>query len=59
MLDVSVDANDGFPEHVCEKCKRRLERLEKAVEDLESLELRMLPYVSRGVSSKEVRTPVL
>jgi len=37
MLDVSVDANDGFPEleHVCEKYKRRLERLEKAAEDLE------------------------
>ena len=36
MLDVSVDSNDGFPEHVCKRCKRRLERLEKAAEDLES-----------------------
>jgi len=26
MLDVPIDANDGFPEHVCEKCKSRLER---------------------------------
>ena len=34
-LDASVDANNGFPEHVCEKCKCRLERLEKAAEDLE------------------------
>ena len=36
MLDVSVDANDVFPEHVCEKCKCRLEHLERAAEDLES-----------------------
>ena len=36
LLDVPVVENDGFPEHICEKCKRRLERLEKAAEDLEN-----------------------
>ncbi len=36
LLDVPIAENDGYPEHVCEKCKRRLERLEKAAEDLEN-----------------------
>ena len=34
LLDVSVDANDGLPQGVCEKCKRRLEHLEFAAQDL-------------------------
>ena len=34
LLDVPIAENDGYPEHICEKCKRRLERLEKAAEDL-------------------------
>ncbi len=33
LLDVSVASNDGLPGHICVKCKRRLESLEKA-EDL-------------------------
>ena len=36
LLDVPIAVNDGYPEHICEKCKRRLERLEKAAEDLEN-----------------------
>lgn len=36
LLDVPIAENDGYPEHICEKCKRRLERLEKAAEDLEN-----------------------
>ena len=58
MLDVSVDANDGFPEleHVCEKYKRRLERLEKAAEDLESFraQVRAL-YASLRLKRSELK----
>ena len=32
LFDVPIAENDGYPEHICEKCKRRVERLEKAVE---------------------------
>ena len=34
LLDVPITENDGCPEHICKKCKRRVERLEKAAEDL-------------------------
>ena len=34
LLGVIVDANDGLPQHVCAKCKRRVETHEKSVEDL-------------------------
>ena len=34
LLDVSVDANDGLPEQVCDKCKRRVETLERAAANL-------------------------
>ena len=33
LLDVTVDANDGLPQHICGKCKR-METLEKLAEDL-------------------------
>jgi len=62
MLDVSVDANDGFPEHVFEKCKCRLERLEKAAEDLESFRAQVrASYASLHLKRSELkrRTPVL
>ena len=36
LHDVPIAENDGYPEHVCEKCKRRLKHLEKAAEDLEN-----------------------
>ena len=36
LLDVSIDASDGFPQYVCMKCKRRLESLESAAEDLKA-----------------------
>ena len=36
LLDVTIAEDDDYPEHICEKCKRRLERLEKAAEDLEN-----------------------
>ena len=36
LLGVPIAKNDSYPEHICEKCKRRLERLEKAAEDLEN-----------------------
>jgi hypothetical protein len=35
-LDIPVTRADGLPEHICRKCKRKLERLEKAAEELES-----------------------
>lgn len=34
LLDIPVTEKDGLPEHICEKCRRKLERLEKAAEDL-------------------------
>ena len=34
LLDLPLFEKDGLSEHICEKCKRRLERLEKAVEEL-------------------------
>ena len=36
LLDVPVARNDGLPGHICRKCKRKLERLEKAAEELEN-----------------------
>ena len=33
-MQVTVDANDGLPQHTCEKCKKRVEVLERSVEDL-------------------------
>ena len=35
LLDVPIAAKDGLPQHICHKCKRKLERLEKAAEELE------------------------
>ena len=34
LLDVPVEANDGISQVICERCKRRLVRLEKAAEEL-------------------------
>ncbi len=34
LLDAGVASNDGLPGYTCVKCKRRLESLEKAAEDL-------------------------
>ena len=34
LLDLPAISEDGFSEHIREKCKRKLERLEKAVEEL-------------------------
>ena len=34
LLDVPVIEKDGFSEHICKNCKRKLEHLEKAVEEL-------------------------
>ena len=34
LLDVTVVLNDSMPQHICEKCKRRVESLEKAAQDL-------------------------
>ena len=34
LLDMLVEANDGFSQVICERCKRRLVRLEKASEEL-------------------------
>ena len=36
LLEVPVARADGLPGHICRKCKRKLERLEKAAEELES-----------------------
>ena len=36
LLDVKVAGNDGLPQHICEKCKRRVETLERATEDFRS-----------------------
>lgn len=34
LLVVPVADKDGFSQHICERCKRKLERLEKAAEEL-------------------------
>lgn len=34
LLDVPVESNDGLSQVICERCKRRLVRLEKASEEL-------------------------
>ena len=34
LLEMNVDAKDGLPSLICEKCKRRFETLEKSVHDL-------------------------
>ncbi len=34
LLDVNVDSSDCLPQHVCWKCKRRVEVLENAAQDL-------------------------
>ena len=34
LLDVTMDANDSLPQHICEKCKRSVETLERSAEDL-------------------------
>lgn len=34
LLDVPVEQNDSKPQHICERCKRKVEGLEKAMEDL-------------------------
>jgi len=35
LLDVPIAAEDGLPQHICNICKRKLGRLEKAAEELE------------------------
>ena len=35
-MDVPVTQADGLPGHICYKCKRKLERLEKVAEELKS-----------------------
>ena len=34
LLNVVVAANDGLPQHVCDRCMRRVKTLERAAEDL-------------------------
>ena len=44
LLDVPISVNDGYPEHIIrKKCIRRLERLEKAAEDLENFGSQVTP----------------
>ena len=39
MLDVTVDVNDGLPQHICGKCKRRVETLERSAEDIKQFKI--------------------
>ena len=36
LLEVSVHEKDGLPPYICERCKRQLERLERAAQDLDT-----------------------
>ena len=36
LLDLPVAADDGFSKYICDKCKRKVERLENAAEELEA-----------------------
>ena len=38
LLNVAVDANDGLPQCICRRCKRRLEAMKSAIEDLEAIQ---------------------
>ena len=36
LLGLNIHANDGLPPHICKRCRRQLERLEGAMQDLEN-----------------------
>ena len=39
LLDVPVASKDCLPEHICCKCKQKLERLERTAEELEDFRM--------------------
>ena len=39
LLDVPVDENDNRPWKICQKCKRRVESLERAAQELASFRI--------------------
>ena len=49
LLDLPViGEKDGFSKHICEKCKRKLERLEKAAEELAEFRCQAKSVLQRG-----------
>ena len=48
--------NDGLSRYVCEKCKRKLDRLEKAAEELEDFRRQVAhTYTQLGLSRGELK----
>lgn len=43
LLDVAE--NDALPQYICEKCKRRVETLERAIEDLRKFQNQGVTYI--------------
>ena len=56
LLDVPVGVNDGLPEYICEKCKRKLDRLVKAAEELEEFKRQASRiYTEFGLKRKDLK----
>ena len=56
LLDVPVRVSDGLSRHICEKCKRKLDRLEKAAEELEDFRRQAArTYTQLGLSRGELK----
>ena len=49
LLNVVVAANDGLPQHVCDRCMRRVKTLERAAEDLVDLVMVNVSFVVGGL----------
>ena len=55
LLDVPVIEKDGFSEHICKNCKRKLEHLEKAVEELTDFQHQAKTILHEGASEVHKR----
>ena len=56
LLDVPVSANDGLSQYICEKCKRKLDRLERAAEELNDFRLQAhRTYQELGLRRRDLR----
>ena len=56
LLDVPVSANDGLSQYICEKCKRKLDRLERAAEELNDFRLQAhRTYQELGLRRRDLK----
>ena len=55
---LKVAGNDGLPQHICEKCKRRVETLERATEDLGKFRSQASEvYIGSNLALRDVIVP--